>query len=347
VLELEQDVILTFPALKAVGLLRSSLRYFTCCLVAASEDILVGGQAVFEGVMMRSPRSFSIAVRRPDQSIAIKKDYLAKPSDRNKIWGYPIVRGMATLGQALVLGMKALKFSTDQALEGLAQEEQKKTGQPQEEKKELGTWFIALNIFLALVFFVLLFKLVPLFLTSQLRLHFPLLAYQFVFSLVDGTIRMLIFLGYILAIACLKDIRRVFQYHGAEHKVVFTFEAGDALTVANARKYSTLHPRCGTSFLMVVMLISIVVYAFIPFQAFSLKLLSRILLIPLIAGVSYETIRFAAKRPNRVLKLMTLPGLWLQKVTTKEPSDDQLEIAIRALDEALSLENQEGPFAVL
>jgi uncharacterized protein YqhQ len=344
---LDQGVTLSFPALKSARILKTYFVHGTHLLLAAGEEILVGGQAVFEGVMMRSPRTYSVAVRCPDKSVAIKKDFLTKPSDRNKVWGYPVLRGMATLGQALVLGMRALKFSTDQALQEIIAEAPSADVAPPVEKKELGNWFITLNILIALVFFLLLFKFVPLFLASQLRDHFPLFANQLLFSIVDGVIRLLIFVGYILAISRLKDIRRVFQYHGAEHKVVFTFEAGEPLSVENARKFSTLHPRCGTSFLMVVMLVSIVVYAFIPFQGFALKFLSRIVLLPLIAGVSYEVIRYAAKRQNSILQLMTRPGLWMQKVTTREPSDDQLEIAIRALDEALLLERQEGAVAVL
>ena len=223
----------------------------------------------------------------------------------------------------------------------------KETGAATPEKKELGAWFIVLNIFLAMFFFVVLFKLVPLYIASYLKSHYPLFGGAVMFSLVDGVIRMAIFLGYIFLIARLKDIRRVFEYHGAEHKVVFTYEAGEALTVENARKHSTLHPRCGTSFLMVVMLVSIAVYAFIPFDSFLLKLGSRIVLLPLIAGLSYEVIRFSAKRKTKVLTCLTLPGLWLQRITTREPADDQLEIAIRALDEAFSLENRETPLAVL
>jgi uncharacterized protein YqhQ len=306
----------------------------------ASEEILVGGQAVFEGVMMRAPNSYSIAVRRSDQSISVKKETLPQPADRKKAWKWPILRGMATLGQALVLGIRALKFSTDQALEDLAKTEKDQSGEGQGKKsKELSSWVIGLNILLALVFFVLLFKLLPLFLANLLKNHFPIFGNPLLFSLVDGIVRMAIFLGYILGIAQLKDIRRVFEYHGAEHKVVFTFEAGDSLTIENARGYSTLHPRCGTSFLMVVMLISIIVYAFIPFDSFLWKLLSRIILIPFIAGISYEIIRYSAKRKSQIFKWLTLPGIWLQKVTTREPGDDQLEIAIRALHEALSLEN--------
>jgi uncharacterized protein YqhQ len=316
---------------------------FTAVLLRAGDDVLIGGQAVFEGVMMRSPRSYSIAVRKADQSIVTKKDYLPGPAERRKILRLPIIRGVATLGQAFTLGVRALKFSTDQVLiSRLAQ-----SSEEGEQKTEISPWMMALNIVFAIFFFILLFKWLPLVLTSQLKEHFAFLSNRFLFSLTDGSIRLGIFLTYIFSISKLKDIRRLFEYHGAEHKVVFTYEAREQLSVENARRHSTLHPRCGTSFLMVVMLTSTFVYAFIPFDSFSLKLLSRVVLIPLIAGLSYEIIRFAAKHQNVLLNLITLPGLWLQRVTTKEPSDDQLEIAIRALDEAIFLENSEGQLAVI
>jgi uncharacterized protein YqhQ len=183
-----------------------------------------------------------------------------------------------------------------------------------------------------------LFKLLPLLAASWLQSHFAVFNGRLPFSLADGIIRLGIFLLYVLLVSQIRDIRRIFEYHGAEHKVVFNYEANEGLSVANARRYSTFHPRCGTSFLMVVMLTSTLVYALIPFSSLALKLLSRVVLIPVIAGISYEIIRFAALRRNVVLEWITLPGLWLQRVTTKEPDDAQLEIAVRALDEALALE---------
>ena len=202
---------------------------------------------------------------------------------------------------------------------------------------------MAMNIVVALTVFVLLFKLLPLVLATWLQNHFTAVKDPLLFSLVDGVIRLGIFILYIVLVSQIRDIRRIFEYHGAEHKVVFTYEAQEGLTVDNARKHSTFHPRCGTSFLMVVMLISALVYAFIPFESLAMRLLSRIILIPVIAGISYEIIRFAALRKIKVLEWITLPGLWLQRVTTKQPDDGQLEIAIRALDEALVLENAGVP----
>ena len=328
-----------FIVFRAVWYVRLWVANLTIFLLNAGEDVLVGGQAVFEGVMMRSPRSYSVAVRRPDGSVVVKKDLLQRPADRKFIWGFPVIRGVATLGQAFTLGIRALKFSTDQIISSLGSEHREKGEmQSPESGREISTWLMTLNIIIALGFFVLLFKVLPLLLTSWLNLHSASLNNRFFFSLVDGLIRMAIFLLYIFLVSRIRDIRRMFEYHGAEHKVVFTFESGEPLLVSNAMKFSTFHPRCGTSFLMVVMLISTLIYAFIPFESFLLKLLSRVILIPVIAGISYEVIRFAALNKSRILDLLTLPGLWLQRVTTREPDERQLEIAIRALDEALQLE---------
>jgi uncharacterized protein YqhQ len=319
----------------------------TVFLLKAGEEVLVGGQAVFEGVMMRSPRSYSIAVRRPDGSIVVKKEYLPAPADRRRFWSYPIFRGVMTLGQAFTLGIRALKFSTDQVLYSLAHSGPEPVASKPARGKEISTAMMTFNVLVALTFFVVLFKLIPLLLTSWLQSHMAVFQHRALFSLTDGVLRLGIFLLYIFLVSCLRDIRRIFEYHGAEHKVVFTHEARETLSVANARKYSTFHPRCGTSFLMVVMLISTLIYALIPFDSLTLKFLSRIVLIPLIAGISYEVIRFAARRDSVLLRWMTLPGLWLQRVTTKQPDDAQLEIAVRALDEALFLEKAEPQLATI
>jgi uncharacterized protein YqhQ len=313
----------------------------TVFLLKAGEEVLVGGQAVFEGVMMRSPKSYSIAVRKPDGTIVVKKDYLPRPADRRPLWGYPLIRGIATLGQAFTLGVRALRFSTDQVLSSLPGKENSSKGP--KAPREVSTGMMAMNIVVALTVFVLLFKLLPLVLATWLQNYFTAVKDPLLFSLVDGVIRLGIFILYIVLVSQIRDIRRIFEYHGAEHKVVFTYEAQEGLTVDNARRHSTFHPRCGTSFLMVVMLISALVYAFIPFESLAMRLLSRIILIPVIAGISYEIIRFAALRKIKVLEWITLPGLWLQRVTTKQPDDGQLEIAIRALDETLVLENAGVP----
>ena len=313
----------------------------TVFLLKAGEEVLVGGQAVFEGVMMRSPKSYSIAVRKPDGTIVVKKDYLPRPSDRRALWGYPLIRGIATLGQAFTLGVRALRFSTDQVLSGLAGKENspKSTNAA---PREVSTGMMAMNIVVALTVFVLLFKLLPLVLATWLQNHFAAIKDPLLFSLVDGVIRLAIFILYIVLVSQIRDIRRIFEYHGAEHKVVFTYEAQEGLTVSNARKHSTFHPRCGTSFLLVVMVISMIVYALVPVNTFGMRLLARVVLLPVIAGLSYELIRFAAKRRGSFMALLTAPGLWLQRVTTQPPSDDQAAVAIAALDHAMLLEAKQG-----
>jgi uncharacterized protein YqhQ len=198
------------------------------------------------------------------------------------------------------------------------------------------------NLILSLLMFIFMYKFIPLSVVTWLKGPFPVLNERIPFNLADGIVRMLIFLVFMWALSFMKDIRRVFQYHGAEHKVVFNFESGKPVTVENAQKFVTFHPRCGTSFLFVVIIVSIVFYTFIPFDGFVAKLLSRIVLLPVIAGVSYELIRFAAKRRGSVLATMTAPGLWLQRITTKPPADDQTAVAIHALEGAMALEQQQG-----
>ena len=304
-------------------------------LESGEETTLVGGQAVIEGVMMRAPHSYCIAVRKPNGEIVTQEAPLSKVSDKYPIFKLPVFRGVGTLGQAMYLGVKALRFSANAALE----EEQAKKG---EEKQEISSWVMTLNLVFSFAFFVFLYKFVPLYLTSLLAKVFPALNGQIAFNAADGVIRLVIFLSFLAIISRMQDIRRVFQYHGAEHKVVFNFESGKPINVENAQKFTTLHPRCGTSFLLVVMVISMIVYTFMPFESFAGKFGARVLLIPVIAGLSYELIRFAAKRQSSWLAQITTPGLWLQRITTKQPSNDQTEIAIRALDGAMVLERAQG-----
>lgn len=313
------------------------------------EDLLVGGQAVIEGVMMRSPHSFAIAVHKDSGDVAVQKEPVPRVSEKYPLFKLPVLRGVGILGQAFVLGMKAIKFSADQMLESIeSAEAQKKRGTetrqltPGSDSKksgEIGKWFIALNAILATVFFIFLFKFLPLTAATYVQDHEHWAHNRLLFNLVDGAVRLVLFVSYIGGIGLWKEFRRLYEYHGAEHKVVYNFENGLPLSVENARPYSTLHPRCGTSFLLTVMLVSIVVYTFIPFQSFALKLIFRILLLPVIMGLSYEVIKISAKNPGSMFAMMTAPGLWLQKITTRPPSDAQLSIGIRALEEALSLEH--------
>jgi uncharacterized protein YqhQ len=198
------------------------------------------------------------------------------------------------------------------------------------------------NLAFSLIFFIVLYKLVPLWLTERIQEVYPVVGNQILFNLVDGVIRIAIFLAFLFGISRYKDIHRVFMFHGAEHKVVFNFESGKPVDVANAQSFVTFHPRCGTSFLLVVMVISMVLYAMLPFTGFAAKFASRVLLLPVIAGLSYELIRYAAKKRGSALALLTAPGLWLQRITTQPPEDGQVEVAIRALNGAMELEASQG-----
>jgi uncharacterized protein YqhQ len=320
--------------------LRAYFRLFTQIqlmpIMENGEEILVGGQAVLEGVMMRAPHSYCVAVRKPDGEIVTEEAPLARMSEKYKIFKYPVFRGVGTLWQAMTLGIRALRFSTNVLLQD---PQQAAANQP---PKEIPGWAIAGNLIFTLGMFIFMYKFVPLLLVTKLQKVFPALSGRVPFNLADGLIRMAIFLAFMFAISLLKDIRRVFEYHGAEHKVVFNFESGQPVTVPNAQRFTTYHPRCGTSFLFVVLIIAIPIYTLIPFDGFLARLLSRIVLLPLIAGLSYEVIRFAAKRRGSLLATLAAPGLWLQRITTKPPADDQTAVAIRALEGAMALEKAQG-----
>lgn len=323
---------------------RASFRLFTHIqlmpVLESGEETLVGGQAVIEGVMMRAPHSYCVAVRKPDGEIATEEMPVPRMSEKYRIFKYPVFRGVGTLYQAMKLGFKALRFSANASLD---------TGQDAAgaKPKEISGWAMTLNMLFSLGFFIFLYKFVPLWLVSWLQNLYPAVSGRVAFNVVDGLIRLAIFLTFLYSISRLKDIRRVFEYHGAEHKVVFNFESGRPVTVANAQTFTTFHPRCGTSFLLVVMLVSMAVYMAIPFDGFVGRFVSRVLLLPLIAGLSYEAIRFAARRRASVLATLTAPGLWLQRITTKPPSDDQTAVAIRALEGAMALETRQGGEAVI
>jgi uncharacterized protein YqhQ len=388
--------------------------------------LIVGGQAVIEGVMMRTPNAYAIAVRKSDGTIVNTSAVLPKWSDKYPLLKLPVLRGGAVLVQSMGLGIKALNFSANEAFADADKVEEKEvavaltpaviegegdfagiTGavpglipipterRAKDEMKKGGTTAAAGSIVFAIFFNVLLFIVAPLLLTnaifigagwattpatvsaptaqqpaasnelstdrsrivaadpwysrawSSVRTYLHPVRPSIAFNLVDGAIRMAFFLIMIFSFSLLKDIRRVFEYHGAEHKTVFTWEAGLPLTVANARPQPRQHPRCGTSFLMVVMLVSIVLFSVIKFDSLIYNMLVRIALIPLVAGISYEIIRLSARKEGGfIFKLITLPGVWLQNITTKEPDDQQLEVAIEALKESLKLEPQPKEAAV-
>ena len=304
-------------------------------LESGEETTLVGGQAVMEGVMMRSPHSYCVAVRKSDGEIVTQESPLGKLSDRYPVFKLPVLRGLGTLGHAMWLGMRALKFSADCALSGDA----KPAETP---KKEAGSGGMLMQLGFSLLFMIALYKFVPLFIATQIGHHFQTVGSRLAINLMDGVIRIAIFLGFMILLSRMPDMRRVFEYHGAEHKVVFNFESGEPVNVRNAQSFVTWHPRCGTSFLVVVLIIAMAVYAFLPIDNFWLKFIARIALLPLIVGVSYEVIRYAAKRRNSLLSVMTTPGLWLQRVTTQSPSDAQTQVAIHALEHAMELERAQG-----
>jgi len=295
------------------------------------ERALVGGQAVIEGVMMRGPHSFAVSVRAPDGKIKTVKDWFIKLREKFILFKLPLLRGVAALIETLILGVKALSYSAELSL-------------PEEEKKGKENFGLAIGIsfVLALLLGFLLFFFLPLYLTQLLKGVIPFGETNIGFNLIDGFFRVLFFLLYLLFISQLKDIKRIFAYHGAEHKAVFTHEKGLPLTVENARDKSPLHPRCGTGFLLTVMVVSIFVFTLIPKDApFIEKLLLRFILLPLIAGISYELLMFGAKHEgNPLAKLFTLPSLYLQRLTTREPDDPQLEVALSALSEVLAMEKE-------
>jgi uncharacterized protein YqhQ len=306
-------------------------------ILESGEETLVGGQAVMEGVMMRSPHSYCVAVRKANGEIVTEEAELARLSEKHRVFGWPVLRGLGTLGQAMWLGMKALRFSANAMLQGLDPETSSDKA-----PKEMNGWAMWGNILFSAAFFIFLYKFVPLYLATWVGHHVAAANSRLAINLIDGGIRILLFLGFLFVISRMKDIQRVFEYHGAEHKVVFNFESGKPVTVENAQQFVTWHPRCGTSFLLVVMVIAMLVYALLPIDSFLLKLVARIVLLPFIVGISYELIRFAAKRRQGLMAMLTQPGLWLQRITTQPPSNDQAEVAIYALDRAMTLEKAQG-----
>jgi uncharacterized protein YqhQ len=292
----------------------------------------IGGQAVLEGVMMRGPSAWSVAVRKPDGDIAEVNRPVASVLLKHRWLRIPILRGVVALGEALAIGFRALAISANYA----AQEEGK---DGKEVQTELTRGQLLFAFGLAIGFALLLFKVSPALITSWLPIDST-----GGFVVIEGLIRVLIFIGYLLVISLLPDLKRVFQYHAAEHKAINAYEAGDELTPERVAGYSLLHVRCGTAFLLYVMVIAIFVFAFFGRPGWAGLIASRILLLPLIAGIAYEVIRFAGKHPqNPALRGLLAPGLWLQRLTTREPTLDQIEVSIRALREVLRLEGRLTP----
>jgi uncharacterized protein YqhQ len=290
-------------------------------------DAPIGGQAVLEGVMMRGVSTWSVACRNPEGEIELTSEPIVSWAKRHRVLRLPVIRGVVALAESLKIGFRALAISAN------AQLEADEDGEPE----EIGGWMWGLTIAFSLALAVGLFFVIPVGATSLIK---DQLGSALLFWLVEGVLRTAIFIGYIAAISRLPDLRRVFEYHGAEHKTISCFEAGDELTPARAKTYSRLHPRCGTSFLLIVMVLAIFVFAPIGLPAWYWLLASRILGIPLIAGLSYEVIKWAGKNRNkRWVRTVMWPGLMLQNLTTREPDEEQLEVAIRALEAVLAVED--------
>lgn len=280
----------------------------------------VGGQAVIEGVMMRGPKDVATAVRDPNGRIQVETHPVSSIADRYPILKKPMLRGTVSLVESLVLGLRSLSYSAKMA----GDEDEQLT-----DKEMAGT------IIFALVLASILFIAIP---TGAAKFFHFITDDPVFLNLMEGFLRLAIFLAYIGGISRMKDIRRVFQYHGAEHKTIHCYEAGLPLTVANVQKFSRLHPRCGTNFLLIVMLVSIFVYAFLGWPSLIERIVSRILLLPVVAGISYELIRFAGRTTNPVALKLIKPGLWLQYLTTRPPQDDMVEVAIESLKAVLPAE---------
>src|SRR5256886_11187736 len=298
---------------------------------------LIGGQAVLEGVMMRGASNWAVAVRKPDGDIAHISKPIVSPMTRHWVLRLPVVRGVVALGESLAIGFRALAISANYA----AQEEAKEGEDPAEVKTELSRGALIFAFAVAIGFAVMLFKVTPGLITELL----PIKSTGW-FVIIEGLIRVAIFIAYLSLISLLPDLRRVFQYHAAEHKAINAYEAGEALEPEVVQRFSLIHPRCGTAFMLWVMVLAVFVFAFFGRPHWYWLIAERILLLPLIAGLAYELIRFAGKHQgNRVLMTVLAPGMWLQRLTTRQPSLDQLEVSIRALREVLQLEASRAPDA--
>jgi len=284
----------------------------------------IGGQAVIEGVMMRGPELIATAVREPSGSIVVQKENVTSITQKYPILKKPLLRGFIALLESLVYGLKSLSFSAQAA---------------GEEEEALTTREIIMTMLVSFGLAIILFVVIPTYAAKYLH---STTTEPWLLNILEGILRLAIFIGYIVAISRMKDIQRVFQYHGAEHKTINAYEAGVPLEVSQVQAFSTIHPRCGTNFLLIVMVVSIFMFAFLGWPDLWLRIVSRIVLLPLIAGISYEIIRYAGRTDKRWVAAAIAPGLWLQKLTTRQPSDDQVEVAIRAFEEVRPSEEPES-----
>ena len=317
--------------------------------------VSIGGQAVLEGVMMKGPKSYALAVRKPDKEIEVQVTPYVSMGEKHKSLSIPILRGVVNFIESLYIGMKTLMASSEyfedeeeektsdknadkiaetekadnKAAESVKSEAKKTEEKKKEEKSGSNTGYLVLTLVISLVIAIGVFMLLPAFVANFL---YKLTSNHLLVNTAEGILRLLIFLGYVALISRMEDIKRTFMYHGAEHKSINCLEAGDDLTVENVRKHTRFHKRCGTSFVFIVMIVSIFVFMFVRTDTMWLRLLSRILLVPLIAGISYEFIRYAGKHRNACSNVLSAPGLWVQRLTTKEPDDEMIEVAIRSVE---------------
>ncbi len=282
----------------------------------------IGGQAVLEGIMMKNQDSYAVAVRRPDQEIVCKKETAGGLLQRHPALNVPFIRGVVAFIDSLVLGIGTLNYSAS------FYEEEGETGEPAGEKP-LDAMTVVLTVAFSIVLVVALFMLLPVLITQLLS---RFITSPFLLGLLEGVIRILLFLGYVGGISMMKDIRRVYMYHGAEHKSINCIEHGHPLTVDNVAASSRFHKRCGTSFMILIMLISVIFFMFLRFDSLWMRLLSRVVLVPVIAGISYEFLRLAGRSDHPIVNLLSRPGLWMQRITTREPERDMIEVAITAVE---------------
>jgi uncharacterized protein YqhQ len=311
-----------------------------------NKDILYGGQAVIEGVMMRSPREFAVACRKPDGGIEVRHEEVKSIWGRGRMLKIPLVRGVFVLIDALHLGIKALMFSANLALAEEQKKNPKKNPKPSRESKTRGQRIndiaIGVTLPIGLLMGVLLFVVLPNVAAGFLKK--PLGDERVLLNLGEGLIRIVIFVLYIMFISLMPDIRRVFMYHGAEHKAINMFENGEELTPENARRSTTRHVRCGTSFIVLVLIISIFAFSFFGWDNWAERILSRLVVLPLVAGIAYEIVRFVGRRrDSRWARALVVPGLWFQRLTTREPTDDMVEVAVTALHEVIEPQDQPAP----
>lgn len=295
--------------------------------------VSIGGQAVLEGVMMKGPKSYALAVRKPNKEIEVKVTDYVSLGERYKALQIPIIRGIVNFLESLYIGMKTLmdssEFVEEEESAGTSSSGNEVADKKTNEESGSSTAYLVGTLVVSLIIAVGVFMLLPAFIANYL---YKLTDSDLLVNLCEGILRLVIFLGYVIAISFMEDIKRTYMYHGAEHKTINCMEAGDDLTVENVKKHTRFHKRCGTSFVFIVMFISIVVFMFVRTDVMWMRLLSRVLLIPLIAGISYEFIRYAGKHNNACSNVLSAPGLWVQRLTTKEPDDSMIEVAIKSVE---------------